>query len=824
VLEKIGDYELVQHIATGGMAEIYLARLSSLGGFSRTLVVKRMLPQLAIREEFVKMFLDEARLAAQFQHPNIVQVNNLGESGGYYFMAMELVDGPHLGALFARSLRRRKPLTISICAYICARAADGLHYAHDLCDMNSGKPLHIVHRDISPQNILISRYGDVKVTDFGVAKADTQTTMTRTGVVKGKVSYMSPEQCLGEKVDRRTDVFALGIVLYELLTRRRLFREKSDLLVMQKITAQPIPAPSTENPAIDSKLDEICLKALARQQSDRYKSGQELAAALDDWLHQQQEANSRQDLGAWIDENAADLGFEIETKSAANVLNQKPQESAESELELAEDKTVATPALGSRPEHAVFAKEAGSAARLETDAPSEGTARVDTDSAVEPTKAVPAPIETNSAIHGASTVKDGTVIENVGGDFKSDISEIDEDIFSDGEKSLAEPEAADIEIDPNLLYDAAPVGASDLEISPFDSGPRIRRGLGLGVAAVASVFLCAAVAFLMMGDSNDLAKGSQPATEKFQADKDAQEEKPAAVNTNGDNADSKVEGARFSLTTSPAGAQVILNPEGGASKILQAPLLEHPVESDRNYQVSVKKDGFQTQKIVIKLDEDEHLMQEITLVAAIDTAKGRASPGANEDPAGKAEPSEAQADSSPEPKTKLADSSAPAASAKSTSQNESPSPAGTRGLEKPQDASTKTKATADASEKPAPIKQTTNRPKKNKRTASARTKTKTPAASSPARKKKSAGYGKLTVYSNPWVEVWTHGRKRGTSPFTQTTVPAGRTDILLVNKKLGIRSKWSIQVPRGGVYTLRLVFEKKGSTYKLKSKKKTVSH
>jgi eukaryotic-like serine/threonine-protein kinase len=306
--ERFGEYELLTKIATGGMAEIYLARIGGVEGFSRRIVIKRMLPQLAVRPDFVEMFLDEARLAANLVHPNIVQVFNLGQVDGSYYMAMELIDGPHLGTLFAHSLRQRRPLPLELCVFAVARAADGLHYAHEQHDAATGQALFIVHRDISPQNILVSRYGDVKVTDFGVAKAQTQQSKTRTGIVKGKVSYMSPEQCLGEPVDRRTDVFALGVVLYELLTRRRLYREKSDLLVMQRITAEEPRPPSSLNPAIDNELDQIAVRALAKDRDDRFSSAADLSEALDIWLATQGHSDCRGQLHRWMEAHADDLG------------------------------------------------------------------------------------------------------------------------------------------------------------------------------------------------------------------------------------------------------------------------------------------------------------------------------------------------------------------------------------------------------------------------------------------------------------------------------------------------------------------------------------
>ncbi|MBI5494087.1 MAG: serine/threonine protein kinase [Deltaproteobacteria bacterium] len=304
--EKFGNYELVRRIAQGGMAEVFLARFTGVEGFERWLVIKRMLPELAIRKDFVEMFLDEARLAARFNHPNIVLVHELGEKNGSYFMAMEYVDGPHLGALFAHSLRKKSPMPVSLCCYVLARAAEGLHHAHELKDRD-GTPLSIVHRDVSPQNILISRDGDVKVMDFGVAKAASQTTQTRTGVVKGKVGYMSPEQCLANPVDRRTDVFALGIVLYELVTRRRLFRDKSDLVVMQKITTEEVPPPSQVNPKIPRELDELILKSLRREKDARTPDALTLSDELDTYLAGSGEAVTRNTLARWMNENATDL-------------------------------------------------------------------------------------------------------------------------------------------------------------------------------------------------------------------------------------------------------------------------------------------------------------------------------------------------------------------------------------------------------------------------------------------------------------------------------------------------------------------------------------
>ncbi|MBL90903.1 MAG: hypothetical protein CMH56_03715 [Myxococcales bacterium] len=312
--ERFGQYELLDKIAAGGMAEIFFARLVGVQGFARNVVVKRMLPELSVRPDFVEMFLDEARLAANLNHPNLVQVYDLGELNDAYFMAMEFIDGPHLGSLFAHSLRQGSPLPLPMCVWIVARAAEGLGFAHEAHHPDTGEPMNIVHRDISPQNILISKYGDVKVTDFGVAKTEVQHTKTRTGIIKGKVAYMSPEQCLADKVDSRTDVFALGICLYELVTRRRLYKEKSDLQIMTRITQEQTKTPSALNAEIDSALDEICLKALAKASSERFQSMAEFSHELDKWLLLNNHTGGKKQLANWIQDNAPDIGPTIKKR------------------------------------------------------------------------------------------------------------------------------------------------------------------------------------------------------------------------------------------------------------------------------------------------------------------------------------------------------------------------------------------------------------------------------------------------------------------------------------------------------------------------------
>src|SRR5438552_5671450 len=216
----IGKYKLLRLIASGGMAEVYLARQAGAAGFEKLVCLKRILPHLARDRQFVEMFLNEARLAARLDHPNIVSIYDLGEANGNYFIAMEFIDGPSLRAVHKLSAERNELLPIPEICKIISMAAGGLQYAHDLAD-DKGEPLHLVHRDISPDNLLVHRNGSAKVVDFGIAKAANSSSQTRTGTLKGKVAYMPPEQLRGEQLDRRTDVFALGVVLYELLTGKR---------------------------------------------------------------------------------------------------------------------------------------------------------------------------------------------------------------------------------------------------------------------------------------------------------------------------------------------------------------------------------------------------------------------------------------------------------------------------------------------------------------------------------------------------------------------------------------------------------------------------
>ncbi len=278
IAESVGRYDVLGRLASGGMAEILLAALEGPGGFRKVVVIKRILPHLADKEEFRQMFLDEARIVASLRHPNIVQVTELGRDDGELFLVMEYLEGEPLAQLIRRTRREKIPLDPALLAHVMASACAGLHAAHEYSE--DGVVQDLVHRDISPQNLFVTYDGSVKLLDFGVAKAANRYTHTSTGQLKGKFGYMSPEQCLAKEVDRRTDIFAMGVVLWEGLTRRRLFKRENELLVFKAICEDPIPPPRALYPDIPESLDAIAVKALNRDREDRYESAADMRRDL----------------------------------------------------------------------------------------------------------------------------------------------------------------------------------------------------------------------------------------------------------------------------------------------------------------------------------------------------------------------------------------------------------------------------------------------------------------------------------------------------------------------------------------------------------------
>ncbi|HVZ88850.1 MAG TPA: serine/threonine-protein kinase, partial [Polyangia bacterium] len=278
-VRRLGRFQIIGRLATGGMAEVYLALSGELPGFRTLIVVKRILPHLASNRQFIRMFLDEARLAALLDHPNVVRIIEVGHDNEEYFLAMELVQGKPLSAVLRKAARERRPPSPALAAYIIAQAASGLGYAHALTD-GDGRPLGVVHRDVSPQNILLSFEGAVKLIDFGVARAFGRVAHTSPGGLKGKIEYMSPEQASAEEVDHRADVFALGVVLWEVLTGRRLFRRETELATMRSILDDPIPRPS-EVADVPAALDAVVMRALRKRRDARFGSAHEMAQALE---------------------------------------------------------------------------------------------------------------------------------------------------------------------------------------------------------------------------------------------------------------------------------------------------------------------------------------------------------------------------------------------------------------------------------------------------------------------------------------------------------------------------------------------------------------
>jgi serine/threonine protein kinase len=279
----LGRYRVVDEIGVGGMASVHLARMDGPGGFQKWVAIKRIHPHLVEDDQFVDMFLDEARIAAGINHANVAQVFDLGKDDNTYWIAMEYLHGEPLREVMRRCEERQNVITPELAARICADAAEGLHAAHELRGKN-GQLLGLVHRDVTPHNLFCTYDGYTKVVDFGIAKVADRLASTRAGTLKGKLAYMSPEQVRGAEVDRTTDIFALGVVLWELTTGHRLFRMDTDLDTLEKVQACVVPPPSTIHPDYPVELESVVMKALAKRKEDRYPTARELSRALQGYL------------------------------------------------------------------------------------------------------------------------------------------------------------------------------------------------------------------------------------------------------------------------------------------------------------------------------------------------------------------------------------------------------------------------------------------------------------------------------------------------------------------------------------------------------------
>jgi serine/threonine protein kinase len=278
--EKLGRYRLLEPIATGGMAEIHLASAEGAAGFEKLVAIKRIRPERARNAEFVAMFLNEARIAATLHHGNVVQTYDFGHEDGSFFLAMEYLRGHDVQRIVQALARANRQMPLEVAIAIVAGIAAGLHYLHEKRDADR-RPLGLVHRDVSPQNIFVTSDGGVKLLDFGIVKAVHRADGTRTGAVKGKLAYMSPEQCRAEALDRRTDIFSLSIVLWELTVGRRLYARASDMDVMNAIDKVDAPRPSGFAPHYPADLEGIVMKGLARDRGARYQTTEELLADLE---------------------------------------------------------------------------------------------------------------------------------------------------------------------------------------------------------------------------------------------------------------------------------------------------------------------------------------------------------------------------------------------------------------------------------------------------------------------------------------------------------------------------------------------------------------
>lgn len=282
---KLGDYLILEKIAHGGMAQIYKAKTADPKGIERLVVIKRILPHISSNPEYVDMLIDEAKIAVHFNHGNIAQIYDLGRIGNDYFIVMEYVDGKTLGQILRDFNERGEPLPLDLIVYSIAEVCRGLDYMHRKTGPD-GKALGVVHRDISPQNIIVSYSGTVKIIDFGVAKSIDKLSQTESGVLKGKFAYMSPEQAEGDQIDHRSDIFAAGILLWELLTSQRLFKRKTNPETVKAVRKASVPLPSKLRGDVPRALDKIVMQALQKKRGARYPFASEMAADLTRLLHE----------------------------------------------------------------------------------------------------------------------------------------------------------------------------------------------------------------------------------------------------------------------------------------------------------------------------------------------------------------------------------------------------------------------------------------------------------------------------------------------------------------------------------------------------------
>jgi serine/threonine-protein kinase len=277
-------YRVIKRLAAGGMAEVFVAESAGIEGFKKRVAIKRILPQLSRKDQFISMFLDEARLSAQLSHSNVVSVFDIGVGDGTYFIVMEYVEGADLKQVMDHWREQERPIPVEQAVFVAAKICQGLAYAHELTNAE-GRALQIIHRDVTPANVLITKYGEIKIVDFGLAKASSQLAASEQGVIKGKFGYLAPETVLEQPVDHRVDVFAVGIILWEMLAGRRLFLGKTDFETVRQVMQTVIPPIRQINPDVPEELEPILLRGLARNQNERYYTAREFGRDLTAFLY-----------------------------------------------------------------------------------------------------------------------------------------------------------------------------------------------------------------------------------------------------------------------------------------------------------------------------------------------------------------------------------------------------------------------------------------------------------------------------------------------------------------------------------------------------------
>jgi len=481
-----GQYRLQERIGVGGMAEVWKARMTGVEGFQKTVAIKKILPHLTDSSDFVEMFVDEAKLAAQLNHAHIIHIYDLGRIEGDYYIAMEYVEGENLRAILNAARERGRPLPVGLALHVAARLASALDYAHRKRDFED-QSLDLVHRDVSPQNVLIGYEGTIKLCDFGIVKAVSKTSHTRMGALKGKLQYMSPEQAWGRNVDGRSDIFSLGALLFEMLTGRRLFSGDSEMEVLEAVRECRIQAPGSLDPSVPDEVDEIVLKALAREPDERYQKAGELERQIEEVLVAMRPAPGQSELATYMHEL-----FERGDKPAASAAT--GEDSSESYLS-----DLLAPALG-----------AG------VSAPRAVPADQSTDRPIErPAERAESPEPRTAAGTGTAAPARARAAEPGSGTSAGDVAASGGD-GGPGAGAAAAPGSAPVtearELTGTATGASAPVEAVEpvAEVEPEEGGG---KGKGLLIAAIAAALLIAVLLFWFVWLPRMKGDGAEPPQE-----------------------------------------------------------------------------------------------------------------------------------------------------------------------------------------------------------------------------------------------------------------------------------------------------------------------